>query len=233
MAQPHAGCGRSGIAYRQHRRDDQPAAGGIAGDGDAARRHAVRQQEAIGGERIVDRRGERMLRREPIVDRQRARPRRAPDLGDEMPMAVERADDIAAAVQIQHGLAAIGIRRRCPFRLHAVGSDRFHRDIGRQFVLPAARVDVAAALGDVVGARPLGNHLHAGQRFPDRSSLVSPLFPGGRASICRSPATSHAGYRHPSQDRSASRPSPDSARPVPDRRSRRAGGCACATPSRW
>ena len=127
-AQPHAGCGSpasriaSIAAITDHHRR-------ITGDGDAARGHAVRQQEAIAGECVIDSGRERMLRRKSVVDRQRPRPRRAAHLGHDMTMAVERADDIAAAVQIQHGLAAISVRRRRPFRSHAVGDDRFHRDI--------------------------------------------------------------------------------------------------------
>ena len=71
-----------------------------------------------------------------------------------MAMAVERADHIAAAVQIEQRRVALVIRGRGPFRAHAAGIDGLDPDSGGEPVGEAARVDVEAPLPVIVGARP-------------------------------------------------------------------------------
>ena len=90
-----------------------------------------------------------------------------------MPVAVQRANDVAAAVQEQDRLATIGVRRRGPFRLHTIRGDRFHlTSDGSLYCRPRASI-VAAALGDVVGAYPLGDDFAQGNDFRIAHRVVS------------------------------------------------------------
>ena len=154
MHQPQPGCGSPASRIADHRRDDEAAAGAVAGDRDAAGPDAARQQKAVAGERVVDRRRERVLGRQPVVERQRRDLGGAAGLGHQMPVAVERADHIAAAVQVEERRVALVARGEGPFGGDAVRRRRLDPDIGGDPVFQAARVDVAAALPVVVGPRP-------------------------------------------------------------------------------
>jgi hypothetical protein len=69
-----------------------------------------------------------------------------------MAMAVQRADHIAAAMQVQERGVAVGVGGRGPFGAHATSGHRLDHDIAGQPVGEAARVDVLAPL--VVIIRP-------------------------------------------------------------------------------
>jgi len=63
-----------------------------------------------------------------------------------MPVAVERADDIAAAVQPEQcGVASVGWGRS-PFRPDPVRRHRLNRDVRRNLVLECTRIHVLASL---------------------------------------------------------------------------------------
>jgi hypothetical protein len=73
-----------------------------------------------------------------------------------MPMAVEGADDITTAVQVEERRFAVGLRRRGPFRANPVGSDRLDGDIPRNVILRKRRVHVLAALPVIIRTHPTG-----------------------------------------------------------------------------
>ena len=98
------------------RADHKPTAGAVASQGDAVRLETALQQIAIGRDCVLHRRGERMFRRQAVIDRQCASAGRAAYLRHQMPVADQRANNVAAAVQIQNGAGLVGIRRRSPFR---------------------------------------------------------------------------------------------------------------------
>ena len=120
MHQPQPGNGNPASRIASNEPTTKPAAGAVASQGDAVRLETALQQIAIGGDCVLHRCGERMLRRQAVIDRQCARAGRAAYLRHQMPMAVQRANDVAAAVQIQNGAGSVGIRRRSPFRPHTV-----------------------------------------------------------------------------------------------------------------
>src|ERR1700752_5269333 len=74
-------------------------------------------------------------------------------------MTVERSDDVAATVQVQHDLRSIGVRRARPLSFDTIGTDGFHLHVSRQLVLQASRVDVAPALADIVRTNALRDDL--------------------------------------------------------------------------
>ena len=59
------------------------------------------EQPAVRAERVLDRGRERMLGREPVVGHQHAGARRRDQRAGQRPVAVGRADDVAAAVQVE------------------------------------------------------------------------------------------------------------------------------------
>jgi hypothetical protein len=91
-----------------------------------------------------------VFRGQSVIQSQRPGTRCPSSFGGNVPVAVQRADHIAAAMQIEDGLGPVRVRRCCPFRLDAVGGDWLDDDVSRQFVLFAARVDVAPSLPDVI-----------------------------------------------------------------------------------
>ena len=95
-----------------------------------------------------------MLGREPVVERQRPAIGSTTRLRDEVAMAVERPDDIAAAMQVKERGVGVGARCGGPFGAHPVCGDRLKFYVRRQPVGQAARIDVAAAVPVVVGAGP-------------------------------------------------------------------------------
>src|SRR6266851_5179664 len=76
-----------------------------------------------------------------------------------MPVAVERADDIAAAVQIEEGCVAVVLWRRCPFRPDPVCGHRLDGDVPRNPILRGGRIHVLAPLPVVVRTLPAGQLL--------------------------------------------------------------------------
>ena len=80
------------------------AAGGIAGKGDVLRLQALLEHPGIGGERILQRRRETMLRRQAIVDGEHAKAACIGDPRDQVAMRGDRAETKAAAVEIEDRL---------------------------------------------------------------------------------------------------------------------------------
>src|SRR5262252_6662000 len=72
-----------------------------------------------------------------------------------MAVAVQRADDIAAAMQIEERGATVGIRGRCPFCRHSVCRWRLDRDIGGASEAEPEGIEILAHLPIVVGARKI------------------------------------------------------------------------------
>ena len=93
-----------------------------------------------------------MLGGEPVIERQRHCARRG-QFNDKMTVAVERAEKIAAAMGVEDRGVARGARGRRPFGGNAVGRDLLDLDVIRQPKGEAARVGVASALLQVIGAR--------------------------------------------------------------------------------
>src|SRR6185437_14860602 len=88
--------------------DGQSAAGAVAANGNLVERDAAVEQALIGGDAVVDRGGEGMLRRQAVIGRED----RQTAVGAERPQHVAmrswRADDIAAAMEIEHsGIVAL------------------------------------------------------------------------------------------------------------------------------
>ncbi len=90
-----------GLAQTQRDGERQPASGGVAGDRDAARIDALRDEPAVGGERVVDRGGVRVFRAHAVVERDHARVRGGADRGDERATRAGAPDDVAAAVRVE------------------------------------------------------------------------------------------------------------------------------------
>src|SRR5580704_11512347 len=82
-----------------------------------------------------------------------------------MPMADERANHIAAAVQPDQCSVAGVVRGRGPFRPHPVRRHRLDSDVRRKLVLEGAGVHVFAPLPIIVRAHP------AGQLLAQRANL--------------------------------------------------------------
>jgi hypothetical protein len=59
--------GEPGVARRERARDRQPAAGGVAGQGDGLGRVPLFEELAVGGDHVLDVRRERVLWRQPVV----------------------------------------------------------------------------------------------------------------------------------------------------------------------
>ena len=93
-----------------------------------------------------------MLGGHTVIDRQGPAAGRAPAFGDQVPMAVERSDHVAAAMQEQNDFRCIGAGGGCPLGFHAVGGDRFDNDIGRQAEAEAPGVVVATHFRQFGGA---------------------------------------------------------------------------------
>jgi hypothetical protein len=92
--------------------DDQRQGGGQIAAGGIARHHrrpaGLRGEIAPGGDAVLHRRRERMLRRQPIIRREDAKAalREGPR---QRPMGLRRAADEAAAVQVEHGFVAASL----------------------------------------------------------------------------------------------------------------------------
>ena len=129
----------------------EPAAGGIARDRQPARGKALLQQPAPRLGRVFHRRRERVFRRQSIVDHQHARARGGGDVVGEPAMRVDRADGVAAAMQVKHRPLGVAARRRHPFRRHAAGIDLLALGIRRAAQDDRHLLEPGAHLGDVRG----------------------------------------------------------------------------------
>ncbi len=153
------------------------------------RRDPLLQQEAIAGDGILQRRGKRMLGRPAIAERERARAGLAPDLGRERPVALDRARNVAAAVQEQDRAGRVGGRRCRPFRRHAVGGHWLEPDVRGRRIISAEPVETIAPLREARRTRPRGEDRYGSRRSQGRtcSSLRGRYDPSlGRAETTRS-----------------------------------------------
>ena len=83
------------------RRERKPAACRIAHEGDAPGIETP-GEPAIGLDRILERGGKRMLRREPVIDKQHACARRDCDPPSQIAVKRRGAEHVAAAVEIEN-----------------------------------------------------------------------------------------------------------------------------------
>src|SRR5437763_5055092 len=143
------------VAQCEQRRHCQSAARRVAGHDDALRRDALPEQPLIGGDGVLQRGRERMLRRQPIVEQQRARPGRARDGGRQVAMRAWRADHVATAVQVEHDGVGADPRRRQPLRGARGRRDRLDLHVRRR-------------RKDPLGALVLGPPLLDGERVRRR-----------------------------------------------------------------
>ena len=89
------------LLEREQRGEGEPTAGGVAGERDPLRLEPLFQQPAVRGSRVVDRGRERMLGREAIVEREHARLCGPREALAHVAVGVNRAEDVAAAVEIE------------------------------------------------------------------------------------------------------------------------------------
>jgi hypothetical protein len=132
------------VAKAQHQRDGQRAAGRVAGDGDVRRGDAL-EHPAVGGHRVVQRRGEGVLGREAVVGDQHPAIRRQRQGATERAVAERRSQHEAAAVQVEHRGRLGGPRGDLQAR-HAGRGDRAHDDTGRRLEV-GEHLLVGGALG--------------------------------------------------------------------------------------
>ena len=104
--------------------------------------------------RIQDTARMMVLGRKPVIERQRDAIGGAAELGDHVAVAVERTDDVAAAMHIKDRRVARRARRRGPFGRNAARADLLDLDIAGKAVGQTALVDVAAPLLVIGGTRP-------------------------------------------------------------------------------
>src|SRR5215469_12128976 len=76
---------------------------------------ALRQQKTVSGDSVLDRGGKRMLGCEPVVERQRHAVGGTPEFGDHVTVAVERAEQITAAMDVKDRCVAHRTGGRGPF----------------------------------------------------------------------------------------------------------------------
>ena len=148
----HADAGRRQrllrVAQREQRREHEPAARGVTGERDLRGRHARAEQPAIRGGRVLDGRGERVLGREPVVDHERARLRGARDPRRQLAVRVERADHVAAAVQVEDHAVRAALGHAHPLRRDAPGVDTLVCHVGGEREHLRHLLEAGAALLD-------------------------------------------------------------------------------------
>lgn len=98
MHQPQPGCGQPSISDGDHRSHNKSAAGTIAGNRNAVWFETPTQEIAISSNGILDRGGKGMFGRKTIIQRQGPATGCPTGLRDEMAMAVQRANNVSAAV---------------------------------------------------------------------------------------------------------------------------------------
>jgi hypothetical protein len=139
--------GATGVSHRDERRDGEAAAGAFAGDRNASRLDALREEEGISAKRVLERCRKWMLGREAIIERERTRTGLPAGLRDHVTMAIERSRNIAAAVKEEDRAAGVGHGSLGPLGSHAIRVDRRDAHIRRQPILRAERIEALAPLG--------------------------------------------------------------------------------------
>jgi hypothetical protein len=116
-AEAHTGRGKvvAPIAQRDDRGHGQPAPGRITGKHRTARRDALAQEPAIRRHGVLERCRMRILGRPPIVNCQRLRLRSPREARHHLPIIPERADNVAAAGEVEDGPPGCRARRDHPF----------------------------------------------------------------------------------------------------------------------
>ena len=115
----------------EHERHGQPAAGRIAGEGDLFGVGAAVEHPQVGARRVLERRRERVLGREPVLGNHGARVRGDGQRPGEVPVPERRSHDVAAAMQEQQRWLRPCVRREQQGR-HAAGVDGPHVDLRRR-----------------------------------------------------------------------------------------------------
>ena len=113
-----------------------------------------------------------MLRGETEVERQRARAGGAADLGDGMTVAVDRADDVPAAMEIEDRALAIRVRGGGPGG-HAPSDGGLDRDVRRNRIA-RPRLSLSTRICAISVARGFAAE-------PARTRAISDGFIGGSA----------------------------------------------------
>ena len=145
------------------------------------------QQPAVRGDRVLDRRRERILGRQPVVDAEHPRAARLVDPLHQVAVRRDRADGVATAVQVEDRALEVGLGTPDPLGAHAVGVDRLRLDVGRQLErrLPLP----PSPCGDRPSSRPsewVGTGARRGcPAAPDSSPSSPPL---SRGAACLLPA---------------------------------------------
>ena len=156
----------AGRAQVIDQRGREPAAGTVAADRDLRRRDALRLQKAPGGQRIVKRGGERMLRGQAIRDGERADARRPARLAHQPAVAAQRARAIAAAVKEEQHAPLLAPGHDRPLARDAAEIDAGKLNIGGDRPDRADFVDPRPPFGPTLRPR-LGT-----QQCPDDADLA-------------------------------------------------------------
>ena len=148
------------VAQGQRGRQGEPAARGVAGQRDALRRHAVFDERRVDREHVLQRGGMTILGRAAVVGDDRDGAGAHGDASGQGAVRARGAEDVAAAVQVEHHGVARHARGRQPIGRHAADRrarhDRVRRDRGQ------AR--------DQLDARALRRHGHPrGEQRPGRA----------------------------------------------------------------
>ena len=147
---------RARIAQSDQHREGEAGTGRIAADDDVVGRDALIEQPAIGLERVLDARGKRMLRREPVVGRQHPGESGTAEICGELAVSPGRARRVAAAMQEEEDAVPIGGRHLHPFGPDAAGIDALEPRALGQHGEPGGGLPVAAFLLEAGGRRRLG-----------------------------------------------------------------------------
>ena len=107
-----AGFGRPASAACSASVEREVAAGRVARDDDPLRRVALVEQVAVGGERVLDRRGQRRDGRQAVVEREHRQAGDVRDARDEVAVRARRAEHVAAAVEVEDDGAVVAVGRR-------------------------------------------------------------------------------------------------------------------------
>ena len=152
------------IAQRDQGCQRQAAARGVTGDGATFRLESLRQHPAPGRDRIFDRGRERILRRQPVVDAEHPRSAGLADALHQVAVGRDRADRIAAAMQVEERAIEVGLGTPDPLGAHAAGIDRLGLDVGRQLEPGLPLLHRLAAVGPA--------HVHRDRSRPERADEI-------------------------------------------------------------
>ena len=194
MSHAQAGCSSPRRAEPVAEPDGEVAAGAVAADRDRPRRDPLPAEPPPRGHRVLVRRRERMLRRQPVGDRERPHPRRPPGLRHQPPVAQDRARAEPAAVEEDQHPRRVAPRRQREFAGHAVDVRRLEPDVVGDRPCRADLLDPRPPLGPAGGPRLGGQHL------ADRVDLGPAHSPLPLCLIMRTLSHATASSREPPMD---------------------------------